>query len=538
MPSHTCHMQWRKFLLTLVVTLTSATALGTLGVAFGSRPASAAAAVPSNAEDQYFALVNQTRAARGLGALTRDGGLDSVARQWSSTMASTGSFSHRTNLSGAIAGVEPNWKGAAENIGTGDADATTVAHIHDRFVASPGHLANIVGNYNRAGVGVVVVGNTQYVTVNFLLGPNIAPPIPVDPLPAPVARAAAGLTAINPVRLIDTRATGAIAGGGTFAFKPTDRVAAAAGSQAVAVNITVVDAKGPGFVTVWPCDASRPEASSLNHEAGETKANSTTVAVGADGRVCVYSQSGGHFLVDLSGYYKANSGLRYTPQAPVRALDTRKNGSQIQTARFKVPGGAGAAAINVTVTAPVNGGFVTVWPCDEARPTSSSLNYGPGDTAANLVMTRVAGNGDVCLYSSAPAHLIADIQGTAQGSGSLLIAADPRRAVDTRSGLGGRYGAVPGDVNQPLVVNLKQLGRVAGDATGAVLTITVTGSVDGGWMAVYACDQGLPDTSNVNFAPGQTVANAVFAKLDGQGRICISSYAGAHVIADVVGWLA
>jgi uncharacterized protein YkwD len=526
-------MPRRTFVLTLLVTL-----LGTLGVALGARPASAAPAVPSNAEDQYFALVNQTRAARGLGALTRDGGLDGVARQWSSTMASTGSFSHRTNLGAAIAGVEPNWKGGAENIGMGDSDASTVSNIHDRFVASPGHLANIVGNYNRAGVGVVIVGNTQYVTVNFLLGPNIAPPIPVDPLPAPVARAAAGLTAINPVRLVDTRATGAIAAGGTMAFKPTDRVGDSAGSPAIAINITIVNANGPGFVTVWPCDAARPGASSLNHEAGETRANSTTVAVGGDGRVCVYSQSGGHFLIDLSGYYKAGSGLRYTPQAPVRALDTRNNGGQIQNARFKVPGGVGAAAINVTVTAPVNGGYVTVWPCDQGQPTSSNVNFGPGETAANLVITRVAGNGDVCLYSSVPAHLIADIQGTAQASGSMLIAADPRRGIDTRSGVGGRYGMVPGDVNQPLVVNLKQLGRVAGNATGVVLTVTATGSGDGGWMAVYPCDQGLPATSNVNFASGQTVANAVIAKLDGQGRVCIASYAATHVLADVVGWLA
>jgi hypothetical protein len=523
---------------TVVFTLLAAL-LGTLGVALSARPASAAPASPGTAEDQYFALINQTRAARGLGALTRDGGLDNLARQWSSNMGSTGSFNHRPNLGAAVGTVEPNWRGAAENIGMGDSDASNVARIHDRFVASPGHFANIIGDFNRVGVGVIIVGATQYVTVNFLLGPSISPPVPADPQPAPRTMAAAGLTAINPVRVVDTRKwPSAVGAGGTFSFKPSDAVGDASGAQAVAVNITVVGAFGPGFVTVWPCDSARPNVSSLNHGAGETKANSTTVAVGGDGKVCVYSQSGGQFLVDLSGYYKANAGLRYTPQRPSRLLDTRPKGGQVRSARFTVPGGAGAAAINVTVTAPQGGGYITVWPCDQAQPTASNLNFENGETAANLVLTRVAGNGEVCLFSSTPAHLIADVQGTAQGGGSMLTAADPRRGIDTRSGLGGHYGFVAGDVNKPLVVNLKQLGRVAGNATGAVLTITVTGGVGDGWMSVYPCDEGMPPTSNVNFSAGQTVANAVVSKLDGQGKVCIASSTSAHVLADVVGWLA
>jgi Cysteine-rich secretory protein family len=534
MASHTCHMQRRNVAITFLIAL-----LGVVGMSLGARPAGAAPVVPSSAADQFVALINQTRASHGLGALTRDSGLDNVARQWSSTMASTGNFSHRTNLGPAIAAVEPNWRGAAENIGMGDSDSANIAVLHANFVASPGHYANIVGDYNRVGVGVVVTGKTQYVTVNFLLGPAIAPAVPVEPtLPAPALKAASGLTAINPVRVVDTRPTGAIAGGSTFSFKPSDRVGDAAGAQAVAINITIVGASGAGYVTVWPCDATKPDTSSLNHEAGETKANSTTVAVAGDGRVCVFTQAGGNFLVDMSGYYKPNSGLRYTPQTPARLIDTRSNGGQVQQARFTVPGGAGAAALNITVTAPTAGGYITVWPCDQSQPTSSNLNFRGGETAANLVLTRVAGNGAVCMFSSVPAHMIADLAGTAQGSGNLLVAAEPRRAVDTRSGIGGRVGMLASDVNRPQVVNLKQLGRVAGDATGVVLTVTATGSTDPGWLAVYPCDQGVPKTSNVNFADGQTVANAVISKLDGSGQVCIASMTAVHVIADVVGWLA
>jgi hypothetical protein len=60
-------------------------------------------------------------------------------------------------------------------------------------------------------------------------------------------------------------------------------------------------------------------------------------------------------------------------------------------------GNAGALAnsaglvLNVTVTGPTQGGFVTVYPSGVNRPLSSNLNFPPGATIPNSVITSVNG---------------------------------------------------------------------------------------------------------------------------------------------------
>ena len=76
-----------------------------------------------------------------------------------------------------------------------------------------------------------------------------------------------------------------------------------------------------------------------------------------------------------------------------------------------VPAGATGAVLNVTVTEPDGGGFVTVYPCDVTRPTASNLNFSAGQTVPNLVSTRLDASGRVCLYSTSTTHLVADVAG-------------------------------------------------------------------------------------------------------------------------------
>jgi hypothetical protein len=52
---------------------------------------------------------------------------------------------------------------------------------------------------------------------------------------------------------------------------------------------------------------------------------------------------------------------------------------------------------------------------------------------------------------------------------------------------------------------------------------------------VYPCGQVPPLVSNVNFLAGQTIANAVLATPDVQGRVCVHSLVPAHVVVDVSG---
>ena len=68
------------------------------------------------------------------------------------------------------------------------------------------------------------------------------------------------------------------------------------------------------------------------------------------------------------------------------------------------------------------------------------------------------------------------------------------------------------------------------------MNVTSTGSLGGGFATVYPCGMPRPDTSNLNFAAGQTVANAVTSKVGAGGAVCIYSDAATHLIVDVNGY--
>ena len=60
-------------------------------------------------------------------------------------------------------------------------------------------------------------------------------------------------------------------------------------AQTVALNITVVNPEADGYVTVYPCDVPRPNASNLNYVAGQVIANGVLAPTSLDGKVCIFS---------------------------------------------------------------------------------------------------------------------------------------------------------------------------------------------------------------------------------------------------------
>ena len=112
-------------------------------------------------------------------------------------------------------------------------------------------------------------------------------------------------TALVPGRLADTRTTTKVAAGEVVAWRMVGDTAAPAGTTAIALNIAVTDAATAGFLTVYPCGVERPWAASLNFAAGQTVGNHVTATVGDDGRVCVYSTSDAHVVIDVEGTYQA-----------------------------------------------------------------------------------------------------------------------------------------------------------------------------------------------------------------------------------------
>ena len=81
--------------------------------------------------------------------------------------------------------------------------------------------------------------------------------------------------------------------------------------------------------------------------------------------------------------------------------------------RAGVPAAVAAVVVNVTVTSPTQGGYITAYADGSGRPTASNLNFSAGQTVPNLVVVPVGANGRIRLFngSSGTVHLIADIAG-------------------------------------------------------------------------------------------------------------------------------
>jgi hypothetical protein len=245
-----------------------------------------------------------------------------------------------------------------------------------------------------------------------------------------------------PARVLDTRSpgghtidsahqqTGRVAGGATYELPITGRAAVPAGAATVVLNVTAVNPTDDGFVTVYPCGEPRPDASNLNFAAGAVVPNAVWARVGAGGKVCLYSSSETDLLVDVSGYFPTTTSLR-SLVAPGRLLDSRKPGGRTVDGgnqatgrvaggstyelpvggRAGVPSGAKSVVLNVTAVGPSGAGFVTVYPCGEAQPDASNLNYVEGAVVPNAVIARVGTGGRVCFYTEAETDLLVDVSG-------------------------------------------------------------------------------------------------------------------------------
>jgi hypothetical protein len=201
------------------------------------------------------------------------------------------------------------------------------------------------------------------------------------------------------------------------------------------MNVTATEPEAPGFLTVYPCGQPPPTASNLNYVVGQNVPNLVTVKVGANGQVCVFSLARTHVVADISGWYGPDAtavGSRFNPLDPARVLDTRAGiGSSNQpvgagaTLAFTVLGRGGvptvaveAVVMNVTVTEPAAAGYLTAFPCGQDPPTASNLNYGAGQNVPNLVTVKVGTGGQVCLFSLARTHVVADVSGWFGASGA------------------------------------------------------------------------------------------------------------------------
>jgi hypothetical protein len=257
----------------------------------------------------------------------------------------------------------------------------------------------------------------------------------------------------------------------------------------------------------------------------------------------------------------------YTPIPPTRICDTRPNnpsnlsgqaaqcnGHTLQpnqpetiqvTGLGGVPSDATAVVVNVTATNTQAPGYLTLYPAGTSPPMASNLNWTPGETVANQATIKLNSQGQLSMVSSAPTDAIIDVEGYYAPKGNGFTSLTPTRICDTRSNnpsnLSGQAAQCNGhslQPNQPETIQVTGLGGVPSDATAVVVNVTATNTQAPGYLTLYPAGTSPPMASNLNWTPGETVANQATIKLNSQGQLSMVSSAPTDAIIDVEGYYA
>jgi hypothetical protein len=357
-----------------------------------------------------------------------------------------------------------------------------------------------------------------------------------------------------------------------------------ADATAVTVSVTVVNPKGPGYLTVFPGGAARPFAASLNYAQGGIVGNLVDVGTGVGGEVTLYSSAASDLVVDLEGYTAPTAaagpgaGLFNALASPARLCDTRAgnpsnlSGGDAQcngtsgagaplssggtrtvqvTGNNGVPAGATAVVMNVTAVGPTATGYLTVFPAGSTRPLAASVDYSSGQTTGSRVIVPLSTTGgtpgQIQIFSNQATDVVVDISGyfsAPGGTGSQYTAlGTPIRICDTRAGnpstLSGPLFQCVGKTLGPagtLVVNAAGTAAVPTGAKDAVVNITAVNPSQRTYVSVFA-GPSRPLVSDLNPAAGSVAGNLTVAPLSAAGTFSVYNNSGTvDVVIDVVGW--
>lgn len=220
------------------------------------------------------------------------------------------------------------------------------------------------------------------------------------------------------------------------------------------------------------------------------------------------------------------------------------------TARMTINTATGQVCVNLTTTGlePMTGLHIHEAAAGAAGPVRVDFAVTSGTGAARCVSTSTA-QAEAIVAAPAGFYLNAHTATYADGAirgqlaaagdelGGLRLLAAPVRAYDSRSG-----ERLPDNGTRTVDLTRGANGQASGlpvGARSALVTLTVTQTVDGGYLTLYsnALTQN-PGTSTINWTEsGQDVAATTTVAVDGAGRVKVSAGPrGTHFIVDVIGY--
>ncbi len=181
--------------------------------------------------------------------------------------------------------------------------------------------------------------------------------------------------------------------------------------------------------------------------------------------------------------------------------------------------------MNITAIGSQADGFLTAYPCGRAAPDVSSVNYIAGHAVPNLVTVALGVGGTVCIVASTTANIIADLEGSygSVSTGQNYTPAAAQRLLDSRP------------TGRSTTFRVPVAASVGAGAVAVTLNATVADPAGGGFLTAYPCGIEAPNTSNLNFDAGQTVANEMTVRIDSSRAICFVSNVATNLIVDLSG---
>jgi hypothetical protein len=100
----------------------------------------------------------------------------------------------------------------------------------------------------------------------------------------------------------------ALAGGSVRLFTVTGACGVPSSARSISANVTVVQPRLDGYLSVFPADVSPPATSTVNFRNGRTRANNLVVALSSDGRGAIAILNGStadvDVVLDVSGFFR------------------------------------------------------------------------------------------------------------------------------------------------------------------------------------------------------------------------------------------
>jgi hypothetical protein len=295
----------------------------------------------------------------------------------------------------------------------------------------------------------------------------------------------------------------------------------AAGTPGVMLRVVPRNASAAGYLTVFPCDAAAPAASTLNFSPGRINATTTVVRV-VNGEVCVSASVATDLRVDVIAIL-STSGVGVQPIVAKRAMDTRTsspltaNGTRSATLNaLGIPAGSKAVTLTVTVLNPTAAGSIGVGPCGG---TPWILPFTTVNAQVFSGVIRV-NDGGLCVSSTATVHVVIDVTAAWTGT-KALPPVNPARLFDSRS--------------SGLITPTGRTVTVAlpGGATRAQVSVTIIGRTPGAALLVWNCADKKPTASVVYTPASVTSSTTVTLNVTG-ASVCIASTANVHATIDLV----